>query len=84
MSITEIRQEVHKYIDETDEDMLKDIFSFIKSFSQKAADEEGYYTTKGEKLTREQVIQIAAEASERVKSGNFVSQGDVEKLVKSW
>jgi hypothetical protein len=84
MSVTEIRKEVHKYVDEIDEKALQGIFAFMKSYTQKNEETTVGYTASGEALTREKVIQRARAASKRVKSGQFTTHEDVMKQSESW
>jgi len=84
MSLTEIRKEVHKYVDEIDEKALQGIFAFMKSYTENNEDEPVGYTASGEVLTREKIIQRARAASKRVKEGQFTTHEEVKKQIESW
>jgi hypothetical protein len=42
------------------------------------------YKVDGTPLTRKELAQRVTSASKRVKSGNFISQEEVEKEVENW
>lgn len=84
MSVQTIKQSIHQMIDKiNNEDLLQAYLKIIEVGFEK---EEGIigYTTKGIPLTKEELIKNAKAASARVKSGDYVSQEDLEKESGDW
>ncbi len=82
MSDIEIRQQLHKYVDELDTPFLTAMYAMTVAYTGK--NEIAGYTTKGEPLTREKIIKRARNASARVKAGQYLTQEEVEKQSENW
>ncbi len=84
MSVQTIKQSIHEMIDKiNNEDLLQAYLKIIEVGFEK---EEGIvgYTTKGTPLTKEELVKKAKGASARVKSGDYISQEDLENQSESW
>nr|NQU92781.1 hypothetical protein [Bacteroidota bacterium] len=81
MSTTELRKEIHHYIDNADEIFLKMVHAMSKEYKKPVV---VGYNVDGTQLTQEDLINRAKTASKRVKSGNYITQEEVEKEVENW
>ena len=81
MGVAELKEELHNYIDHADERFLKMVYAMSREY--KAPVVIGY-KVDGTPLTRKELAQRVTSASKRVKSGNFISQEEVEKEVENW
>lgn len=84
MTASQIRKELHKYVDEVDESFLSDIHAVIQSYIKKNPHNNVGYSAEGKPLTKEQVVKEVLKASKRVKAGQFISQEDLEKEAENW
>jgi hypothetical protein len=75
MGVTELKEKLHNYIDHADERFLKMVYAMSKEY--KVPTIIGY-KVDGAPLTRKELAQRVTSASKRVKSGNFISQEEVE------
>jgi hypothetical protein len=82
MNTEALKKELHNYIEKADTRFLKMVHALAKSYK----DEEDIvgYEIDGTPITKEVLIKEAREASAQVKSGNYISQEDLEKEVKNW
>lgn len=81
MGVQKLRQELHDYIDHADERFLKMVHAMSKEY--KGSGVVGY-NTDGSPITKESLIKRAKTASQRVKSGDYITQEEVEKEVENW
>ena len=81
MGVKKIREELHDYIDHADERFLKMVYAMSKEY--KKSDVVGY-NIDGSPITKESLAKRAKAASQRVKSGDYISQEEVEKEVEDW
>jgi hypothetical protein len=79
MGVAELKTELHNYIDHADERFLKMVYAM--SLEYKAPAVIGYHVD-GSPITRKELAHRVGSASKRVKSGNFISQEEVEKEVE--
>jgi hypothetical protein len=82
MNITALKKELHSYIEKADERFLKMVHALAKSYE----DEEDIvgYEADGNPITKETLKKETREASAQVKSGNYITQEDLEKEIKNW
>jgi hypothetical protein len=80
MGITELRKELHNYINHADERFLKMIYAMSKEYKEAATG----YNVDGTTITQQQLIERVKAASKRVKSGDFLTQEEVEKEIENW
>jgi|GEM_PF-502630 len=80
MGIIELRKELHHYINHADERFLKMVYAMSKEYQEPV---EGY-DTDGTPITHQDIKKRAKAASERVKSGDFLTQEEVEKEIENW
>lgn len=81
MGVQKLRQDLHSYIDHADETFLKMVFAMSKEYKETST---VGYNVDGSPITKESLAKRVKAASERVKSGDFVSQEEVEKEVENW
>lgn len=81
MGVAELKEELHDYIDHADERFLKMVYAMSKEY--KASRVIGY-KIDGTPITRKELAHRVASASKRVKSGDFISQEEVEKEIENW
>ena len=76
MSTTELREEVHRYIDQADDRVLR----LVKGLLQADLD----YTIPGEPMTQNQLEDRVKAAKSRIESGRFTTQEDLEREMEEW
>ena len=80
MNINKLREELHKYIDQADRTFLKMVHAMSKEYEQS---EIVGYTVEGDPITQKDLKNRVKEASDRVKSGDYITQDEVDKEVKN-
>jgi KaiC/GvpD/RAD55 family RecA-like ATPase len=80
MNTAELKKELHNYIEKADERFLKMIHALAKSYEDEEAIVVGY-ESDGTPITKETLVNEVREASAQVKSGNYMTQEDLEKEV---
>ncbi len=81
MGTAELRKEVHSLIEKADKGFLKKVYAMSKE--QEKAIVVGY-EVDGTPITQEDLIKQAREASAQVKTGNYITQEDLEKEMENW
>jgi hypothetical protein len=81
MGVQKLREELHEYINHADERFLKMVYAMSKEY--KETDIAGY-NADGSPITKESLVRRAKSASQRVKSGDFITQEEVEKEIENW
>jgi len=81
MGVIELKKELHNYIDHADERFLKMVYAMSREY--KASMVIGY-NVDGTSITQKELAHRVISASKRVKSGNFITQEEVEKEVENW
>jgi len=82
MGTAELRKEVHRYIDRADERFLKMVNALAKSYEEEEVIVG--YRTDGTPITPQDLKERAKAASKRVKSGQYITQEELEKGVENW
>lgn len=77
MGTVQLREELHKYIDQADDRMLR----LVKGMFQADIDD---YTVPGEPRNEEILKQRVRAAKSRIGSGQFTTQEDLEKEMGEW
>lgn len=80
MNTTKIRKELHDYIDKGDERVLRLMHAVVTAFE---SDEEDY-TLPGSPMDVENYKARIQKARERVKTGFYTTQEDLEKEMEQW
>lgn len=80
MNTTKIRKELHDYIDKSDDRVLRLMHAVVTAYE---SDEEDY-TIPGAPLDVEDYKTRIRKARERVKSGYYTTQEDLEKEMEQW
>ena len=81
MHTQELREEVKKYIEQADEVFLKMVHAMSSEY--KKTDMVGY-NVDGTPISKKELVSRAKEASARVKSGDYLTQEEIEKEKKNW
>lgn len=81
MGTVELRKELHNYIDHADETFLKMVHAMSKEY--KKASIVGY-NVDGTPITQQDLRKRVRAASKRVKSGDYLTQEEVEKEIENW
>lgn len=81
MGVQKLTEEIHEYINHADERFLKMVYAMSKEYAE--SDVAGY-NVDGSAITKESMIKRAKAASFRVKSGEFVTQEEVDEEIKNW
>ena len=81
MGTAELRKELHSYIDLADETFLKMVYAMSKEY--KGSEIIGF-KVDGSPITKKDLKKRVKSASKRVKSGDYITEGEVEKEVENW
>ena len=85
MTAIQIKQSLHDLINKIeDEELLNAYLKIIASGVKIKETEIIGYTTKGEPITQVEMLETVRAASERVKSGKYISQEDLEIASENW
>ena len=76
MGVLELREKLHSLINHADERFLKMVYAMSKEY--KSSDIVGY-NPNGSPITQQELRNRVKAASKRVKSGDFLTQEEVEK-----
>ncbi len=81
MGVKKLREELHEYIDKADERFLKMVSAMSKEYNKNTI---VGYNVDGLPITQEKLRERAKSASQKVKSGDYISQEEVEKEIRNW
>jgi wyosine [tRNA(Phe)-imidazoG37] synthetase (radical SAM superfamily) len=81
--ISKLQQELEKVDDESIISALETILSLFQKANPELEDGAGF-SLKGDPIMKDELQKSVKEASERVKSGDFISQEQMEKDLESW
>lgn len=81
MRVTELKKELHNYIDHADEQFLKMVYAMSKEYN--SSNVVGY-NVDGSPISKHDLLERVKSASKRVKSGDFICQEEVEQEIKNW
>jgi hypothetical protein len=81
MGVQKLREELHDYINGADERFLKMVYAMSKEY--KKSDIAGY-NIDGSQITKDILLKRVKTASQRVKSGDYITQEEVEKEIENW
>jgi hypothetical protein len=79
MNATQIRKELHQYIDKGDDRFLRIVHAIATNYE---SDED--YTLPGTPMDIDSYKKRIRNAQERVKAGYFTTQADLEKEMDQW
>lgn len=80
MGAAELRKELHNYINHADETFLKMVHAMSKEYKSSVVG----YNVDGSPITQQDLKARVKAASKRVKSGDYITQEEVEKEVENW
>ena len=81
MGIQKLREELHEYINHADERFLKMVYAMSKKYNETTI---VGYNVDGSEISKESLVKRAKAASKRVKSGDFLTQEELDKEVENW
>jgi len=81
MGVQKLREELHDYINRADERFLKMVYAMSKEYNEISI--VGYHVD-GSPITKEPLVKRAKAASKRVKSGDFITQEEIDREVENW
>jgi len=81
MGVLELREELHSFINHADERFLKMIYAMSKEYKSPVI---VGYNPNGSPITQQELRNRVKAASKRVKSGDFLTQEEVENEVENW
>lgn len=81
MGVQKLRDELHEYINHADEKFLKMVYAMSKKHDQQ--DVVGF-DTNGIPISKNELVKRVKTASKRVKSGDFISQEEIEREIENW
>ncbi len=81
MGVQKLREELHDYINHADERFLKMVYAMSKEYIEPGV---VGYNVDGSPITKDNLVKRAKAASQKVKSGDFITQEEVEKEVENW
>ena len=81
MGVPELRKELHDFINQADERFLNMVYAMSKEYTEIVI---VGYTTDGQPITKQDLSSRVKSASKRVKSGDFLTQEEVEKEIEGW
>lgn len=81
MGVQKLREELHDYINKADERFLKMVYAMSREYNK--LDVAGFHVD-GSPITKKDLVNRAKAASQRVKSGDFVTQEEVERETENW
>ena len=81
MDTNKLKEDLHNYIDRADETFLKMMYAMSKEYEKS---ENIGYTMDGKPIYKQDIKKRVKAASKRVKSGDYITQEEVEKEIKDW
>ena len=81
MGTIELKKELHDYIDLADETFLKMVYAMSKEY--KISDVIGYHPD-GTPILKDDLKKRVKAASIRVKSGDYLTQEEIEEEIENW
>ena len=81
MNTSQIKKELHSYIENADDKFLKMVYAMSKEY---AKDDVVGYKTDGTPITPQDLKNRVTAASKRVKSGQYITQEEMEKEIDNW
>jgi hypothetical protein len=78
MSTTRIQEKLRAVVDDGDSRLLKMLYAVAKEYT------EENYTLPGKPMTERVLKTRIRSAQERIKSGRFTTQANLEKEMKTW
>ncbi len=81
MDTHKLRKELHTYLEHADETFLKMVHAMSKEYEKS---ENIGYTVDGNPIIKQDIKNRVKAASNRVKSGDYITQEKVEEEIKNW
>lgn len=78
MRTTQIREELHQFIEQGDNRLLKILHTIAKEYIRED------YTLPGGPMSEETLTERIRAAQNRIKAGRYTSQDDLENEMKKW
>lgn len=77
MTSSQIKKEIHQYIDQADKRFLKMVYGIMQYDKEEIIG----YTAQGEPINMATLKKRVKAASKRVKQGHYIAQKDLEKEI---
>ena len=85
MTITDVKESLHDLIDRIeDQELLNAYLKIVEKGLPPSDDPIVGYTPQGDVITKSKLVQRVRAASDRVKSGHYTTQEDLERESESW
>lgn len=78
MSSTQIQEKLHAVVDTGDSRLLKMLYAVAKEYA------EENYTLPGKPMTERELKTRIQSARQKIKSGRYTTQTNLEKEIKEW
>lgn len=82
MSAKQVKEELHRYIDLADHRMAEALLAMFRNYFAQQKEEVVAYTTKGQPLTKAQIINEVMSAVQDVEKGNYYTTEELRKKLK--
>jgi len=83
MSTSQIKQQLHNYIDQVDERFLRSLYAMMENYIQEENAITGY-TVDGQPLTSKSMVKALNQAVSDVEKGKGLSSNDIRDAKKNW
>ena len=86
MTTTQVRKNLHHYIERVDERFLNAVYAMVQEYLKNSsnANKEDDYTKPGKPMSVETFRKRILEASKSAKQGKTISQEELEKEMEQW
>lgn len=83
MSVVQVRQQLHQYIDVADERILRALFAMLQNYLEKDEEIIGF-NPDGQPITRKALLQSLTNALADVEQGKGLSTEDIRREKQNW
>jgi hypothetical protein len=85
MKSSDIRKELHKYLDNADEETLHFLKEQLQSYtSQKLLDKSVFNADVSKPMSMDEYYNMIEQAEEDIQKGNLINEKEVDKILKRW
>ncbi|MBU0766133.1 MAG: hypothetical protein KJ607_15020 [Bacteroidetes bacterium] len=83
MSSTELKREIHNFIDNADERFLRMVYSLASEYTKMPVDDVVCYRA-GKPITKKQLYKELKEAEAEIERGDYITIEELEKESGQW
>lgn len=80
MNKVQIKEEIHKYINQADDRFIHLVYGMIKEDKNEIV----AHTVKGKPLTQSEYVVMIEESEDDIKAGRVISHKKLKKEIKGW